>query len=121
MVAMDFFYQSCVETDLSILHYVTFIEPFGVLPTEALSFHSDQFTSNYANKIFESKNKDPFLLLEKHFFDVVVMCKKNYDVKFEDLPHEIVEFFHSFNISAIIFVVIKCFRRSCSLQYLYYK
>jgi hypothetical protein len=50
---MDFFYQSCTETDLAILHYATFIEPFDMSPTEPLLFESDQFTSNYANKIFE--------------------------------------------------------------------
>jgi hypothetical protein len=50
---MDFFYQSCVKMNLATLHYVTFIEPFDMLPTETLSFHSDQFMSNYTNKIFE--------------------------------------------------------------------
>jgi hypothetical protein len=64
-----------------------------MLPTEVLSSDSDQFTSNNTSKIFESKNKDPFLLLEEHFFHAVVVCKKNYDVQFEDLPHEVVEFF----------------------------
>jgi hypothetical protein len=50
-----------------MLHYVTFIEPFGVLSIENLSFDYNQFTSNYTNKIFESKNKDPFPSLRKHF------------------------------------------------------
>jgi hypothetical protein len=88
---MDFFYKSCAKIDLTTLHYVTFIEPFGVLPTEALSFDPDQLMSNYTNKIFDSKNNDPFLLLEEYFFDVA--CKKNYEVQFEDLPHQVVEFF----------------------------
>jgi hypothetical protein len=50
---MDSLYTSCVETDLAMLHYITFIEPFGVLPIEALSFDAQQFTNNYANKVFE--------------------------------------------------------------------
>jgi hypothetical protein len=37
-VAMNSLYTSYVETDLATLHYVTFIEPFDVLPIEALSF-----------------------------------------------------------------------------------
>jgi hypothetical protein len=47
--------------DLAMLHYVTFIELFAVLPTEALSFDSAHFTSNYTNKVFESKINYPFL------------------------------------------------------------
>jgi hypothetical protein len=52
-VAMDSFYTSCAETDLPTLHYVTFIEPFGVLPLEATSFDTQQFMNNYAKKVFE--------------------------------------------------------------------
>jgi hypothetical protein len=29
--------------------------------------------------------KDPFLPLEEHFFEAVMVCKKNYDVEFEDI------------------------------------
>jgi hypothetical protein len=50
---MVFFYKSCTKMDLKTLHYVTFIEPFGVFPTEALSFDSKQFTNNSINKEFE--------------------------------------------------------------------
>jgi hypothetical protein len=103
LVAMDFFYKSCPETDLTTLHHVTFIELFGVLPIKALSFNSKQFTSNYNNKVFESKNNDSFLILEEHFFDAVVIYKKNYEVQFEDLPHEVVDFFHRCNISGNFF------------------
>jgi hypothetical protein len=94
-----------------MLQYVTFIKPFDVLPTEALSFDSNQFTSNYTNKIFKSKNKDHFLLLEEHFFDAVVVCKKNYDIQFEDLPHKVVSFFIALILVAF-FVTIKFVRRS---------
>jgi hypothetical protein len=71
-VAMDFFYKSCIETDFTMLHYVTFIEPFDLLPTDTILFDAKQFKNNYINKIFESTNNDPFLLLEEHFFTVVV-------------------------------------------------
>jgi hypothetical protein len=53
-------YQTCAGTDLAMLHYVTFIEPFDVLPTESLSFDCNQITLSYENKIFESNDKDPF-------------------------------------------------------------
>jgi hypothetical protein len=46
LVAMSYFYKSCTKTDLATLHYVTFIELFGVFPTKALSFDSKQFMSN---------------------------------------------------------------------------
>jgi hypothetical protein len=50
---MNSFYKSCTETDFATLHYVTFIKPLGVFPTEALSFDSEQFTNNSINKEFE--------------------------------------------------------------------
>jgi hypothetical protein len=50
---MDSFYKSGVEMDLTTLHYITFIKPFSVLPTEALLFDAEQFTNNYTNKVFE--------------------------------------------------------------------
>jgi hypothetical protein len=75
-VAMDCFYKSCIEMDLVMLHYVSFIQPFGVLWTEAISFDAEQFKNNYINKFFESKNSDPFLLLEEHFFATIVEYKK---------------------------------------------
>jgi hypothetical protein len=34
LVAMDPYYKSCAEIDLTSLHYVTFIKPLFVLPTE---------------------------------------------------------------------------------------
>jgi hypothetical protein len=37
-VAIDHFYKSYVETDLTTLHYITFIEPLAVSRTEALLF-----------------------------------------------------------------------------------
>jgi hypothetical protein len=54
---MDCFYKSCVKMDLAMLHYVTFIEPFDVLPTEVLSFDDAKFVSNYTSKVFQSKKK----------------------------------------------------------------
>jgi hypothetical protein len=49
--------------------------------------------SNYANKIFESKNEDSFVLLKEHFFEAVMACKKCNGLEFEDLSGEVVEFF----------------------------
>jgi hypothetical protein len=77
--------------DLTTLHYVTFIKPFVMLPIEVISFVAKQFKNNYINKVFESKNNDPFLLLEKHFFAAVV--QKKYEAEFEDLPQEVVQYF----------------------------
>jgi hypothetical protein len=50
---MNCFYQSCAETNLATLNYVTFVEPFVMLPTEALSFNDAKFMSNYTNEVFE--------------------------------------------------------------------
>jgi hypothetical protein len=93
LVAMDHFYKSYTENDLASLHYVTFIEPLAVFLTEALSFDSDDFTINSMKKVIEGNINDPFVLHEEHFFDAVLLYKKNYEVELEDLSHEVVEFF----------------------------
>jgi hypothetical protein len=104
LVVMDYFYKSYVETDLATLHYVNFIEPFNVLPTEPLSFDSAHFTSNYTNKVFESNINDPFLRFEEHFFAAVMLYRKNTKVQFEDMPHEVLEFFfHKYKISGTLY------------------
>jgi hypothetical protein len=72
-MAMDLFCKSCVETDLASLHYVTFIEPLVVFPTEALSFNFEQFTNNSINKVIESITNDHFPLFEEHFFAAVLV------------------------------------------------
>jgi hypothetical protein len=51
MVAIDPFRNSYVDADLVSLYYVTFIEPLVVLPTEALSFDSEQFRNNSKKKV----------------------------------------------------------------------
>jgi hypothetical protein len=113
LVAMDYFYKSCVETDLATLHYVTFIESFNVLPTEPLSFDSAHFTSNYTNKVFESNINDPFLRFEEHFFATVMLYRKNTKVQFEDMPHEVLEFFF-INIKLVAqFIFIIKFTKTC--------
>jgi hypothetical protein len=73
---MDPFYKSYVETDLAFLHYLIFIEPLAVLPTEALSFDSELFTNNSVKKVVEGERNDPFVLLEEHLFAVVLLYKK---------------------------------------------
>jgi hypothetical protein len=76
-VAMDHFYKSCAEIDLTSLHYVTFIEPLVVSPMKTL------FS---INKVIEEKIKD-------HFFATVLLRKTNYEIQFEDLSPEVLEFF----------------------------
>jgi hypothetical protein len=79
--------------DLVTLHYITFVEPFGELPTDPLLFDTEQFTNKYTNNVCDSKNNDLFIFLEEHFFDAVVVYKENFEVKFENLPHGIIDFF----------------------------
>jgi hypothetical protein len=76
-VAIDTFYKSYGATDLASLHYVTFIEPFAVLPTETLSFDFEKFTNNSIKQMIEEKINDHFLLLEEHFFTAILLHKKN--------------------------------------------
>jgi hypothetical protein len=86
---MDTFHKSYAETDLTSVHYITFIEPLVVFLTEALSFESEQFTNNFINNVIEAKRNDPFLLLKEHFFTVVLLYKKIYEVQLKDLSHEV--------------------------------
>jgi hypothetical protein len=53
LLAMGSFYKSCTETDFATLHYVTFMEPFGVFLTDVMSFDSKQFTNNSIIEKFE--------------------------------------------------------------------
>jgi hypothetical protein len=61
LVAMDHFYKSNAETDLALLHYITFIESLAVFPMEVLSFDSDDFTNNSMKKVIEGKRNDSFI------------------------------------------------------------
>jgi hypothetical protein len=45
------------------------------------------------NKFIEAKTKDPFLLFEEHFFARVLVHRKSYDVQFDNLSNEDLEFF----------------------------
>jgi hypothetical protein len=78
--------------DLATLHYVTFIEPFGVFSTEPLSFNSEQFMNNSISNIFESKLNGPFLLFEEHFFAVVLLYKKSYEMQLLSPEIDLVNF-----------------------------
>jgi hypothetical protein len=93
LVAMNTFCKSYTDTDLAWLHYVTFIEPIVVSPDEALSFDSKQFTNTSIDKLIEAKTKDHFLLFEKHFFTSVLVYRKFYDIQFDDMSNEDLEFF----------------------------
>jgi hypothetical protein len=70
------FYKSYAKTDLVSLHYVTFIQSLVVMPTESLSFSSEQFMNNSITKLIEEKTNDHFILLEGHFFDAFLLQKK---------------------------------------------
>jgi hypothetical protein len=78
-------FKTNAETDLALLHYVNFIESLAVFPTEALSFNSKQFKNNFVKEVIEGELNDPFILLEEHFFTVVLLYNKNYGVQFKDL------------------------------------
>jgi hypothetical protein len=78
---------------LASLHHITFIEPLAVMPMESLSFGSEQFMNNSINKLIEEKTNDPFVLVEEHFFTMILLHNKTYEVHFEDLSHEVLGFF----------------------------
>jgi hypothetical protein len=90
---MDPFCKSYAEIDLTSLHYVIFIESLAIMPTESLSFGLDQFMNNSIDKLIEWKTNDPFLLLEEHLFATALLYNKTYEVQFDDLLHEVLEFF----------------------------
>jgi hypothetical protein len=72
---------------LASVGYVTFIEPLAVFPTDVLFFDSKQFTNNSIKKVIEGERNDPFILLDEHFFVVVLLYNKNYEVQYEDLHY----------------------------------
>jgi hypothetical protein len=74
-MAMDYFCKTCVKIDMDTLHYVTFIEPLVVIPTQALSFDSEQITNTSIDKVIESKTNDPYMIFEEHFFTAVLVYK----------------------------------------------
>jgi hypothetical protein len=92
-VAMNPFRNSYADTNLASLHYVTFIEPLAILPTETFSFDSKQVINNSMKKVIEGKINAPFVLLEEHFSAAVMLYNKKYEVQFEELSHEILDFF----------------------------
>jgi hypothetical protein len=73
LVAMNHFCKSYAKTDLATLYYVIFIEPLAVFPMETQSFDYKQFTNNSINKVIEAKTNDPFVLLEEHVFNTVLL------------------------------------------------
>jgi hypothetical protein len=92
-VAMDSSCKTYVETDLTSLHYVTFIEAFASYPTKVLSFDSSEFKNNVTNKVIEENTNEPIVLIEEHFFAIFLVYKKSYKFEFEDLPPEVLQFF----------------------------
>jgi hypothetical protein len=73
-------------TTLRHLHQTTFRSP-----NRALSFNL-KVSANNSIKLIETK-ENLFLLSEEHFFAAVLVYKKIYAVEFEELSHEVLEFF----------------------------
>jgi hypothetical protein len=57
-----------VRAGLASLHYVTFIEPLIVLPTEPMSYTCVLFRNTSNKEVLQTKLHDTFLLLENHYF-----------------------------------------------------
>jgi hypothetical protein len=93
LVTMNTFCTSYPNTDLAWIHYVIFIELITVSLDEAMSFHSEQFTDNSMNKLIEAKIKQLFVLFKEHFFASGFVYRKSYEVQFDDLSNEDLEFF----------------------------
>jgi hypothetical protein len=68
------------QIDLALLHYVTFIEPYAIIPTESLSFGLDHFM-NKSIELIEEKTKDPFIFLEDNLFAAALLYNKTYEVQ----------------------------------------
>jgi hypothetical protein len=56
-----------MHIDLTLLHYVTFIEPHVIIPTESLSFGLDQFMNKSIDELMEGKTQGPFPSLQRQF------------------------------------------------------
>jgi hypothetical protein len=81
LVVMNYFYKSYIEADLAMLHYITFIEPLAGSPMKALSFDSNALTTNSMKKVIEGNINDPFIILEDHFFEAIMLYRKNDEVE----------------------------------------
>jgi hypothetical protein len=77
LVTMNHFCKTYAETDLTLLHYITFIKPLAICPTEALSFDSDQFMNNSINKVIEEKKSITLLCSLKNISSLLFWCIKN--------------------------------------------
>jgi hypothetical protein len=93
LMSMNTFFESYADTNLAWLHYVTFLELIVVSPNETLSFDSELFVNTSINKFIKAKIKDSFLLYKEHFFARVLVHRKSYDIQFDDLSNEDLEFF----------------------------
>jgi hypothetical protein len=91
LVAMDPYYKSCAEIDLASLHYVTFIKPLFILPTEPCPSTWKCLRTTLSSWL---KQKKTFSCSPKNISSLLFWCtKKNYTVEFEELSHEVLEFF----------------------------
>jgi hypothetical protein len=92
LMEMDIFCKLYVEIDFASLHHVTFIELLAIMPTVSLAFSLEQFMNNSIDKLIEGKIYNHFLLLEEHFFVVVLLHNKTYEVQFEDISYQVIKF-----------------------------
>jgi hypothetical protein len=111
---MNSFHRSRTEIDLATLHYISFIELLGVLPTEAMLLDSEQFTNNSSNMEFESKMNDPFLLFEEHFFAAILVCKKLMKFNSKTYPMKFLSSSHKYKNSGNFLCIIKFTTANCS-------
>jgi hypothetical protein len=110
LVAMDHFYKSYTETDLAMLHYVTFTEPIAISPMKTLSFDSNEFMSNSMKKVIEGNINDPFILLEEQFFDAVLLYQKNMKWNWKNCRMKILSSSWNHKVSATSFMYTKVYR-----------
>jgi hypothetical protein len=87
---MNSYCKSYAQIDLASLHYVTFIELHVIIWTESLTFGLDQFMNKSVDR---GKTKDHFLLIKDNLFAAALLHNKTYEVEFEDLSHEVLEYF----------------------------
>jgi hypothetical protein len=75
-VAMDLFCKSYAEGDFASLYYVTFIESLAVFfQQRPCPSTRKSLQNNSNNKLIEEKINDSFLILEEHFFAIILVQK----------------------------------------------
>jgi hypothetical protein len=89
---MDHFYKTNTETDLETLHYVAFIDPPTVFPTEACPLTLNSLWTTTQSTRWLKQKQLTISYYSKNISRNFVVQKK-YEVQFESLLHEVLEFF----------------------------